>query len=148
MMANRKSQKARPGFESLERRDTPGSLAGGGELASIAARAAITAAATTSVFRGAGIEKVTKQTPLANGALFVVGGVTGAATTLGTFKGINSTIFTRNLATFRSTAIFQATDGSRLVISITGVRGAGTSATGRYTITGGTRRFAGATGTG
>jgi hypothetical protein len=147
-MSTRRTQKARPTFETLERRETPTAMAGAAAVAHQVAEMAVHSAAVTSVLKGSGHVTLTKQTPLNNGGLFAIGRITGQASPIGSFIGVENVLFTPGLKAFRANVVLQTPDGSRLVLVVLSHTNNGSTATGTYKIVAGTKRLAHATGSG
>jgi len=103
------------------------------------------AAAKTVPMRGYGSGIITSATPGPTGvAITATGG--GEATHLGKFTREEEILLNPENFTFTGTVVFTAADGSELNCSFAGGFTGATTAAGTYTFTGGTGRFANATG--
>ena len=107
----------------------------------------VTAAAWTNEvpFRGSGSGQITGMTPGPTGvAITAIGD--GTATQLGKFTRTESLLLNPNTGTFTGTITFIAADESELYCEVDGGFTGPNTAAGTYTITGGTGRFADASG--
>jgi hypothetical protein len=155
-MAKRSSWKRRyRQLELLESREAPTALAPAGDpLAGLAdhAEAQKAALAKVEVFRGTEQVKFGPPTTQSSiGPASLTGTVSGSATGLGNFKGQITNLVAFDWRSFSATQTFQAANGDKLFATINGSyhhRIYNSTATATLSITGGTGRFANATGHG
>ena len=96
--------------------------------------------------KGSGAGQITSVTPGPSGVA-ISGEGSGEATHLGRFTRTESILLDPATGTFTGSIIFTAADGSELYCNLSGAfTGPGTAA-GTYTLTGGTGRFIGVSGT-
>ena len=155
-MAKRSSWKRRYRLELLESREAPTTLASVRfePLARLAvhAEAQNAALATVEVFRGTEQVKFGPPTSLASiGPASLTGTVSGSATGIGNFKGPITIQVAFDWRSFSATQTIQAANGDKLFATINGSyihRIYNSTGTAALLITGGTGRFANATGHG
>ncbi len=155
-MAKRGSWKRRYRLELLESREAPTALtlAGVDSLAGLAdhAKAQDAALAKLEVFRGTEQAKFGPPTTQSSiGPASLTGTVAGSATGLGNFQGQITNLVAFDWRSFSATQTFQAANGDKLFATINGSyihRIYNSTATAALLITGGTGRFANATGHG
>jgi hypothetical protein len=97
-------------------------------------------------FRGAADETITRVTPVGLDQLQLTVTATGEATYLGQFSGTETVVLDLATGTFSGTRVFIAANGDRLYANVEGGFTSATTAAGTLTFTGGTGRFADATG--
>ena len=95
--------------------------------------------------RGSGSGQITGMAPGPTGVSITATGI-GTATQLGKFTRTESLLLNPNTGTFTGTITFIAADESELYCSVAGGFTGPNTAAGSYTITGGTGRFADASG--
>lgn len=105
-----------------------------------------TAAADTSrPFKGWAVEAITAAQPVEDGLLVTTTGY-GEATHLGAFTREAHALLRPDF-TFEGTVVFTAANGDQLFLDLEGAFTSPTTLAGTYTVTGGTGRFSGASGT-
>lgn len=143
-MANPSRRRRAIGFETLESRKTPSTLAGGAAIHALATRPA--------AFRGSGKEQLISFVPQQNGSILTTGIATGRAIPIGAFSGEVDTTVAPDHLHAKAIATLMTQTGDQLVLSITGVYRASRSTSQRGTFTfgiaGGTGKYAHATGGG
>jgi hypothetical protein len=115
-------------------------------LAAILGLAAPVAADEPLPFRASAAEMVTSAEPIGPGLVGLTVAATGEGTYLGRFTGIETVVLDLATGTFTGTRVFVAADGDRLYANVEGGFTSATTAEGTLTFTGGTGRFADATG--
>jgi hypothetical protein len=100
----------------------------------------------TLPFRGAANEVVIDVTPLAPDLLQLTLSVTGNATHLGRFTGIEVVVLNTADGTLSGKRVFVAANGDLLYADVAGAFTSATTAEGTFTFTGGTGRFENASG--
>ena len=96
-------------------------------------------------FRGSGAGQITGFNPGPTGVAITATG-DGTATQLGKFTRTEALLLNPNAGTFTGSITFIAADGSELYCDVAGGFTSANTAAGSYTITGGTGRFADASG--
>jgi hypothetical protein len=132
----------------LEGRIVPSSLAGLSPPGHLAAPALVsnTGDSATLPFLGSAAETVTNMQPVGRDLLQLTITGTGQATHLGQFNGTETVVLNLGSGTFAGTRVFTAANGDQLYADVNGAFTSPTTAEGTLTFTGGTGRFASASG--
>lgn len=143
-MAKPKRRPRAIGFETLESRETPSTMAAGAGIHALATRPA--------AFRGSGREQLLTFVPLSNGAIQTTGIATGRAVPIGAFSGEVDTNVAADHLHATATATLTTQGGDQLILNIAGTYRRSRSSVQRgsftFRIAGGTGKFAQATGSG
>jgi hypothetical protein len=107
--------------------------------------ATVQTAGASVPFKGRGNGEIIAQQPIGNMVMITATGI-GQSTHLGRFTRIENLLLDPNTGTFTGDVTFTAANGDHLTADITGGFTSQTTAAGTYTFTGGTGRFADATG--
>ena len=99
-----------------------------------------------AVFRGAAAAEIVSVVPGSGGVEMTANG-SGYATQLGKYTRVETIVLDPSTGAFTGTVVFTASNGDRLTADVTGAFNSQTTASGSYAITGGTGRFADASGT-
>jgi hypothetical protein len=97
-------------------------------------------------FRGHGDETLAGVTPVGPGQVQLTVTADAEATYLGQFAGTETIVLDQATGTFAGSRVFIAANGDQLFADVEGAFTSPTTAEGTFTFTGGTGRFAGASG--